>query len=391
MTTQRVILRLCTGLMLAWAVSAATSLFGVAPLLEQTNLFEIGQEGCASYRIPAVTVTPSGAVLAFTGARRTVSDWAETVIFLRRSTDGGKTWLARQTMASAPKHTVDCPVPIMDNVTRTVHFLYMEDYARCYYVRSDDDGQTFSKPRDITAVFEAFRPDYNWTVMTPAPGTAIQLSNGRLVVPVWLSNGGGHAHRPSCTSVIYSDDHGTNWHRGDIAVQTTEATPNPSESVVAELPGGGVMLNVRCESPRYRRLVTRSADGATKWSAPQFDEHLIDPICHASLIRLPSKEGKAVLLFANPNSQAQPKAIRKWGGRPRENVTLRLSYDGGQTWPVAKVLEPGRSAYTSLACGPDGTLYCLYERGFAADNELNTRWLTLARFNVEWVTNNAPW
>jgi len=365
----------------------ASVAFGGQPFLEKTDLFEVGQEGCLSYRIPAIAVTRNGTVLAFTGARQKVSDWAETVLLLRRSTDGGKTWQPRRVVATAPKHTVDCPVPIVDRITGALHFLYQVDYAHCYYMRSDDDGQTFSQPRDITAAFEAFRSEYDWTVMTPSPGTAIQLTGGRLVVPVWLSNGGGHAHRPSCTSAIYSDDHGKTWRRGAIAVQTTEATPNPSEAAVVELSDGGVMLNVRCESPRYRRLVTRSADGATNWSAPRFDEHLYDPICHASLIRFPSSGGKIRLLFANPDSRARTEAIRKWGGRPRENVTLRLSDDDGRTWPVAKVLEAGRSAYTSLACAPDGTLYCLYERGYSADNELNTRWLTVARFNLEWLTD----
>jgi len=360
-----------------------------APRLEQTDLFEVGQEDYLSYRIPAIAVTARGTVLAFTGARRKVSDWAETVLLMRRSTDGGRSWEPRRVVASQAGHTVDCPVPIVDHKKQRLHFLYMSDYARCWYTQSPDEGQRFSKPRDITAVFEAFRPEYDWTVMTPAPGTAIQLSTGRLVVPVWLSNGGGHAHRPSCTAVIYSDDHGATWQRGAIAVQHSEQTPNPSEAVVVELSDGRVMLNVRCESPRYRRLVTISPDGATNWSPPQFDEALYDPICHASLIRVPQPNGQVALLWANPDSHDQTEALRKWGGRPRQNVTLRLSRDDGRTWPVSRVLEPGRSAYTSLACAPDGTLYCLYERGFAADNELNTRWLTVARFNLAWLTGES--
>jgi sialidase-1 len=32
-------------------------------------------------------------------------------------------------------------------------------------------------------------------------------------------------------------------------------------------------------------------------------------------------------------------------------------------------------------------IYCLYERGFNPDNPLNTRYLTLARFNLEWLTD----
>ena len=83
------------------------------------------------------------------------------------------------------------------------------EYSRCYYTRSDDDGVTFSDPVDITATFDAFRPEYDWKVLATGPGHGIRLTSGRLLVPVWLSTGtGGHAHRPSVNSTIYSDDNG---------------------------------------------------------------------------------------------------------------------------------------------------------------------------------------
>src|SRR5712692_7522635 len=81
---------------------------------------------------------------------------------------------------------------------------------------------------------------------------------------------------------------------------------------------------------------------------------------------------------SSPYLQLGP--LRDLGGRPRENITFRLSYDEGKTWPIAKVLEPQRGGYTDLAFGPDGTLYCIYEHGFIKGNNLNTRYLTVARF-----------
>ena len=78
----------------------------------------------------------------------------------------------------------------------------------------DDDGKTFTEPVEITSAFEAFRPSYDWKVLATGPGHGIRLSNGRLLVPVWLSSGtGGHAHRPSVVSVVYSDDRGRTWRR----------------------------------------------------------------------------------------------------------------------------------------------------------------------------------
>lgn len=62
-------------------------------------------------------------------------------------------------------------------------------------------------------------------------------------------------------------------------------------------------------------------------------------------------------------------------------------YDEDETLPVAKSLERGRSGYADIAVAPDGTILCLYARGHNPDNLLNPRRLTVARFNLEWLTD----
>jgi sialidase-1 len=114
---------------------------------------------------------------------------------------------------------------------------------------------------------------------------------------------------------------------------------------------------------------------------------LYTPVCFASVLRLSGAPERSRLLFANPDSRTKARTIANWGGRTRENLTLKLSYDGGRTWPVAKVLEPGRSAYSDLTVLRDGTILCLYEHGYMADNPYNTRYMTVARFNLEWLTD----
>jgi sialidase-1 len=90
----------------------------------------------------------------------------------------------------------------------------------------------------------------------------------------------------------------------------------------------------------------------------------------ASLLRLnlPGAGRKGRLLFCSPHNP---------GGRERKNLTLKLSYDEGRTWPVSRVIEPGPAAYSDLALGPDHTLYCFFEKGTS---------LSLARFNLEWAS-----
>jgi sialidase-1 len=246
---------------------------------------------------------------------------------------------------------------------------------RAFYMRSDDDGVSFSRPVEITAAFANFRQKIDWKVLATGPGHGIQLKNGRLLVPVWLSLGtGGGAHGDSVTSVIYSDDHGATWKAGEIAVPNTAETESPNETSAVQLADGRVMLNVRSPSKAQRRIVVYSKDGARRWGTPWFHPELPEAVCFASMARYSLRKGGARdrLLYVNPDS----------GSRERKNLTVQLSYDEGKTWRVKRVIEPGPSAYADLAVTPDGGIVCLYEAGAVRPYET----LTVARFGLGWVT-----
>ena len=383
-------------LTLTWTIAAAP------PSIEKTDVFQSGGGGYTLYRIPGLVVSGKGTLLAYTEARKSDrGDWGATDIVLRRSRDGGRTWLPQMGVASvdgpktknpvalaqklAPEGdvTYNNPVAIVDR-NGSIHFVFCLEYMRVFYMRSDDDGATFSKPVEITAAFERFRPEYDWKVLATGPGHGIQLKSGRLLIPIWLSTGtGGHAHRPSITATIYSDDHGRTWKRGDIAIPNTPEFVIPNETAAVETPDGRVMLNARSESAANRRILVYSKDGATGWSAPRFAEQLLDPICMASMIRVGNR-----ILFSNPYNLGRGDNPGEPGKpRDRRNVSVQVSYDNGATWPVRKSIEPGWSGYSDLASAADGTIYLLYERGGLGDNHFRTAALTLARFNLEWLTN----
>jgi sialidase-1 len=99
---------------------------------------------------------------------------------------------------------------------------------------------------------------------------------------------------------------------------------------------------------------------------------LIEPPAQASLIRFDGdgQNRRQHLLFANPASAK------------RERMTVRVSDDEGQTWPVARVIHEGPAAYSSLAVLSDRTIGLLYERGERAPYEK----ITFSRFSFGWLT-----
>jgi sialidase-1 len=361
------------------------------PVTDQQDLFTARTGGYALYRIPGLLVTPRGHLIAYCEARKSESgDWGATDVLLRRSTDRGRSWSNPRVVAFVPgdhlknpvalEHKIGTPgqvlynnpVAIADQRTRTVHFLFCIENMRAFHMSSRDDGATFSAPVEITSAFDEFRAEYSWRVFAIGPGHGIQLRSGRLLASVWLSVGtGGHGHRPSVAATIFSDDNGATWRRGDIIVRHSDDTPNPSEAALVELSDGRVHINVRTESRRRRRTVAISPDGATRWSAPAFDEALTDPICFASL----TKTRKGEILFVNPDDPDK-----------RRNLAVRLSRDDARTWPLKRTLDPGVAAYADIAAHPEGPIFCLYERGGLDNNAFRTAALTLARFPVEWLT-----
>ena len=212
---------------------------------DPTILFRQGDGGFHTYRIPGVVVTARGSVLAWCEARKfTAADRGEIEIHLRRSIDGGRSLdnarqvahlgprLARnphmperkklKNMGGPDEQTVNNAIVI---ATRAgpVHLLYCIEYMRCFHVSSDDDGLTWSEPREITRAADGFRRRIDWQAVAFGPGHGIELAGGRLVVPVWLADyrradGTGRSLSHGSGTMV-SDDGGATWQAGGVAIR----------------------------------------------------------------------------------------------------------------------------------------------------------------------------
>lgn len=370
--------------------------------MHKQHLYEARTGGYHTCRIPVLAVAPGGTVLAACEARTGKGgDYDGNDLLLRRSHDGGQTFdepvrlVAFRDYGPGPISNL---VLIPDAGRGCVHGLFCHDYNRVFYIRSDDEGARFSEPREISQAMAGFREAYPWVVCATGPGHGVRHASGRLIVPVWLSDGSAHdfgpshrGHRPSNAATIYSDDGGATWHAGAFAACHDEPAADgrrmsmPSEAALAELADGRVMINMRSQSDAERRLVSISPDGVGRWQTPWFDAALVEPVCLGSLLGLPD----GTLLFTNPanleNDMVPP------GGNlahDRKRLTVFLSRDHGRTWCASRVLEAGPAGYSHLARLPDGRIGCLYEDDIV-ERMADDRYVTLARFELDEVDDEA--
>ena len=348
------------------------------PSIEESVVYEAGQGDYANYRIPAVITGASGTVLAFAEGRKdNLSDAGNIDLLLRRSEDHGNTWGPVQIVVDDGGDTCGNPAPVLDKTTGTIWLVFTKNKGdthegailrgdapprTVWVTHSTDDGLTWTTPEDISATTR--EPDWRWYATGPCHG--IQLDDGTLMIPC------DHSLSPDnkdwFSHVIYSSDHGETWQLGGTA------GPYCNESTVAQLSDGRLYLNMRSYKGKAARQVAYSSDKGITWSSPVDDTTLVEPVCQGSVLRLNDDEtGANRLLFSNPASTK------------RENLTIRLSNDKSESWPVSRTLHAGPAAYSDLVALGDNAIGCLYEKGESTPYET----ITFARIPLNWLTAGA--
>lgn len=339
---------------------------------KQHVIWRQGEGGYHTYRIPALVKTEAGTLLAFCEGRKDGGGDAGTIdLLLKRSEDHGVSWSEQQVVVSEEEMTCGNPCPVVDGDTGTIWMPFCKNLAdgpetmicegnaprTVWLTKSEDDGRSWSEPIEITQDVK----EPSWTWYATGPGHGIQLQSGRLLIPCDHMIG-VHMDRkrdPYHSHVIYSDDHGQSWQMGGSVQNGT------NECEVAEFQDGTVYINCRNYVGDKRRASALSRDGGEKFEEFKWEEALVEPICQASVIALEDDR----LVFANPASTA------------RENLTVRISEPGGQSWSGGSVLHAGPAAYSDLVIQEDERIGCLYECG----DERPYEQLIYAQFDVDWV------
>jgi sialidase-1 len=333
--------------------------------VRKTVVYQAGDDGYHTYRIPSIVRSAGGDLLAFAEGRKNgPSDHGDIDIVLKRSSDGGRTWSPLQLVQDewedrTAKIWIGNPSPVVDLVDHQhpgrIWLAFTQSNARIFVTSSDDHGRTWSERRDITAT--AGKKEWDWYAAGPVHG--IQLERGphagRLLIPCdhqVKAEGSWGAH------FIYSDNHGQTWQLGAAETHAADDPLHPNESVAVELVDGCVLLNARDQhgSDPASRAVAYSSDGGETFDGPFVAEpDITTSVVQNSLVRFASidrGDDRNVLIYSCPGDS-----------RKRQDLTILLSFDEGKKWSHRTVVHSGPAAYSDLVKLDGKRLGVLYEAG----------------------------
>lgn len=336
--------------------------------------FDAFSEGYDCFRIPTLTTTKGGHLLAIAeGRTKTCADVGDIDLVMKRSTDNGRTW--------GPLHVIrgaddpggfGNPVPVVDSVSGRISLLYAYNSwsagsagerirapRELRISHSSDDGVTWSA--SLASLPELKEDDWEWVSVGPGHGIQLRPTEpgepGRMVVTGDYRKRGNHTG----AMLYYSDDGGLTWELG-ARWAAPEGTPTPAEPALTQLPDGRLYINARstriCGTPDHRVSAVIEDVTASDFPAPGFlpVPNQPAPPVSGSLLQLPDG---GPLLFSSPTRPGAEFSDR-W------TLAVRTSTDGGTTWSAkGAVVARDRAGYSDMTLLPSGEVGLLYETGNA--------------------------
>lgn len=336
---------------------------GVVADVKSPDIFKGRTNGYHTFRIPALTKTTKGTLIAFCeGRKNSGSDTGDINLVCRRSVDGGESWSKIITIWDDGSNTCGNPCPAVDPETGRIHLLMTWNYEtdgksagdfnrpgstkdtrRVFYTFSDDDGLSWETPKEITESTKL--SNWGWYATGPCHGIVIKNGpkKGRILIPCDhnVIGGKGYSH------VIYSDDKGKTWKIGGEVL-------GGNESCVEELEDGRIIIT--CRYSGKCRLFAYSSDYGETFSSPEQKTALVDPTCQASIIGT-TRNGSQVLLHSNCANTA------------RNRLTVKASLDNGVKWTNGFTVQEGPAAYSDLVVLDEKNVGIFYENGTSSSYE----------------------
>ena len=333
-----------------------------------------------NYREPVVVKTASGRLVVgcHAGNRQGWPERSGQDLVVRYSDDSGKTWSPPVVAAEHGNYSAQSPGLVYDAEKNRLLFLYVtynwdytlvgkgrgekytapiyqkmheegKSFLNAYMVYSDDEGQTWSKPKDITSMTGGTAH------FGASEGRQLMLGKhkGRLILA-----GGKDRSMDASGNVInktigvwMSDDHGKTWAFSKIRTpkEITSVRNISCEARVSELPNGDLIYHMRSRSTG--RQIAFSKNGGKSWTETKQAKELVSAQCNGSMLTLSDDQGKPThtVLCSLPRN------------RRRADGVIYVSNDGGKTWPIVKGIVPGAFAYSAIVQIDAKTIGLFYE------------------------------
>ena len=344
-------------------------------------VFQAGESGYHTFRIPAIIKHASGSLLAFCeGRKANSSDFGDIDIVMKRSEDGGRTWGPLQVVVDRAESQAGNPAPVFDQLDsrypkgRVLLFYNTgnqpENTIRkgigmreVWYIASVDGGMSWQTPVNITA--QVHHPDAleptgaDWRSYANTPGHALQIIHGpfrgRIVVAANHSAGAPLPRFKDYQAHTFF----TNDHAQSFTLGSNVSFEGSNESMAAELANGGVLLNSRNQSGDVRaRIISRSNNGGVSWDTTYYERSLIDPVNQGAVLTLGFKKGKAIIVSSHTQDSLR-----------RNHLMLHISRNDGYNWEPVTMIDAieaatpiDYTAYSDLVQITKHQLGILYER-----------------------------
>lgn len=218
---------------------------------------------------------------------------------------------------------------------------------------SADGGETWSDPRILNDL-----KDGKERFFGAGPGQGHLIKNGkyegRILIPMYDN---GHSGGSERTSLIYSDDNGLTWKRGNRTTMANSNSPGKSsEAQMIEFPDGTIRLFARGNTGYVG--YGDSHDGGVTFEPLQQDANLkYCGNCMVSFINYSGTiDGKPAVIGAMPEGGGRANGIIRIG-LIEENAEGKYTIN----WKYRYEVNKGSYTYSCLTELPDGRVALLYE------------------------------